>query len=211
MEEEKYLADISEIKNMMSKSSQFISLSGLSGILAGIYALLGAGLAYYILDSYQVSKYYEIAQNSAVIAEKDVIRSLVIIAVVIVALSLITGIVTSGSKARKAGEKLWNSTSKRLAVNFMVPLASGGIFALLLIDKEYYDLIAAVTLIFYGLACVTASKYTFRDVRYLGVTIIILGLAATAFPGYSLILWAIGFGFCHIFYGSIMYYKYDRQ
>ena len=37
-----YLKDILEIKSIMNKSSRFISLSGLSGILAGIYALFGA-------------------------------------------------------------------------------------------------------------------------------------------------------------------------
>ena len=46
MENEKYLNDISEIKNMMNQSSRFISLSGLSGVLAGIYSLIGAWLAY---------------------------------------------------------------------------------------------------------------------------------------------------------------------
>ncbi len=46
MEEKNYLNDLKDIKEMMSKSSQFISLSGLSGVLAGIYALIGAYFAY---------------------------------------------------------------------------------------------------------------------------------------------------------------------
>ena len=51
MESNKYLDDISEIKNMMSRSSRFISLSGLSGVLAGMYALVGAALAYFRLET----------------------------------------------------------------------------------------------------------------------------------------------------------------
>jgi len=46
MEPKDYLKDISEIKQLMNKSSRFISLSGLSGILAGIYAIIGAAIAY---------------------------------------------------------------------------------------------------------------------------------------------------------------------
>jgi len=42
MENEKYLKDLSEIKNMMNRSSRFISLSGLSGVFAGCYAIIGA-------------------------------------------------------------------------------------------------------------------------------------------------------------------------
>jgi hypothetical protein len=49
MEANKYLNDISEIKNMMNRLSRFISLSGLSGILAGVYSLIGAYFAYRII------------------------------------------------------------------------------------------------------------------------------------------------------------------
>jgi len=49
MDENNYLKDISEIKNLMNRSSRFMSLSGLSGILAGIYALVGAWWIYDII------------------------------------------------------------------------------------------------------------------------------------------------------------------
>jgi hypothetical protein len=114
-------------------------------------------------------------------------------------------------KAKKVGEKVWNSTSKRLIINFCIPLLTGGIFTVLLLKNGYYGLIAPITLIFYGMACVNASKYTLRDVRYLGITQIILGLIATEFSGYGLYFWVLGFGICHILYGSIMHYKYDRN
>ena len=92
----------------------------------------------------------------------------------------------------------------------MIPLATGGFFILFLIEKEMLGLVAPLTLIFYGLACVNASKYTIGDVRYLGLTMIALGLLSTWFLGYGLLFWALGFGGCHILYGSLMYFKYDR-
>jgi len=115
------------------------------------------------------------------------------------------------TNAKKAGEKIWNPTSRRVLINFLIPLITGGIFALLLLKNKHYGLIAPVTLLFYGLACLNASKYTLRDVRYLGITQIILGLIAVEFSGYGLYFWVIGFGLCHILYGSMMYYKYDRN
>jgi hypothetical protein len=36
-----YQEDLASIRKMMEQSSKFLSLSGLSGILAGTYALLG--------------------------------------------------------------------------------------------------------------------------------------------------------------------------
>lgn len=200
--EDKYLQDITEIKNMMNKSSQFISLSGLSGIMAGIYALIGAHIANGLIESH--SSYY-------VTLESKTFKLIVLTAFLVLVFSIITAAILTVSKAKKQGEKIWNSTSKRVLVNFLIPLVTGGIFGLLLLRNGYYGLIAPVTLLFYGLACVNASKYTLRDVRYLGITIIILGLIATEFSGYALEFWALGFGVCHILYGSIMYFKYDRK
>ena len=207
MEANKYLKDISEIKNMMNKSSRFISLSGLSGILAGIYCLLGAFLAYQIIytQDYSFGSY-----RNLIVTEEAMIK-LFIIAFGVILISLITGILLSTKKAKSQGDKIWDASSKRLLINFMIPLVTGGIFILFLIEKEIYGFVAPLTLIFYGLACVNASKYTLGDVRYLGITMIILGLISSYFLGFGLLFWALGFGICHIFYGSVMYFKYERQ
>lgn len=198
---ENYLKDIQDIKKMMDRSSQFISLSGLSGIMAGIYALAGA---FFI-------KYIDGLNDGYVIVDSYSFKAILGVAALVLVLSIGTAILLTFRKAKKQGETIWNSTSKRLTANFLIPLLTGGIFSLLLIKNHYYGLIAPVTLLFYGLACINASKYTLRDVRYLGITIVILGLIATYFIGYGLEFWALGFGVCHILYGSIMYFKYDRN
>lgn len=200
--EEKYLQDISDIKNMMNKSTQFISLSGLAGIMAGVYALIGAFIARLLIQN---------NNNYIITLESRTFKLIILTAFMVLLLSVVTAFFLTLSKAKKEGETVWNSTSKRLLSNFMIPLLTGGIFGLLLLRNGSYGLIAPVTLIFYGLACVNASKYTFRDVRYLGITIVILGLIATEFSGYALEFWALGFGVCHIIYGSMMYFKYDRN
>ena len=207
MENEKYLNDISEIKNMMNQSSRFISLSGLSGVLAGIYSLIGAWLAYKTIyfDTTSMGNYRNL------IISQDSINKLFIIASSVLILSIITGIALSVRKAKKTEDKIWNVSSKRLVINFAIPLATGGFFILFLIEKEMLSLVAPLTLLFYGLACVNASKYTLGDVRYLGITMIVLGLLSTWFLGYGLLFWALGFGVCHIIYGSMMYFKYDRN
>ncbi len=207
MENEKYLNDISEIKNLMNKSSRFISLSGLSGILAGLYCLIGAWLAYKMIyfDTTTLGNY------SDLIITETMLVQLFTIAASVVVLSLVTAIVLSSRKAKKSNDTVWNSASKRLIINFMIPLSTGGIFILFLIEKEILGLVAPSTLLFYGLACVNASKYTLGDIRYLGITMLLLGLLSTWFLGYGLLFWALGFGVCHILYGSIMYYKYDRK
>lgn len=205
MKENDYLRDIHEIKDLMNRSTTFVSLSGLSGILAGIYALAGAYIVHALLDG------TELSGDSKIAATSEIFTSVLAAALAVLSVSLITAVVLTLRKAKTHGETVWNATSRRLLINFAIPLVTGGIFALLLLKNGSYGLIAAITLIFYGLACVNASKYTLRDVRPLGITIVVLGLLAASFERYGIGFWAIGFGVCHIVYGFMMYLKYDRK
>ena len=211
METNKYLNDITEIKNIMNRSSRFISLSGLSGVLAGIYALIGAVFAYIKLKDSSVTNYENLSGRTSSLSGSTVINDLTLIAIAVLIAAVITGFIMTLKKSKKSGEKIWDSTSKRLVFNFAIPLVVGGLFCLVLMQQGMAGLVAPATLIFYGLACVNASKYTMGDVRYMGIAFIIIGLISTQFIGYGLYFWALGFGVCHILYGSLMYYKYDRN
>lgn len=200
MSTQDYLKDISEIKNLMNKSSRFISLSGLSGILAGVYALIGAAAAYYIVTS---------SARGYLILDGTIFYICAAILLAVAALSVLTGIYLTTKKAKKNGEKIWDSSSKRLILNFLIPLAVGGIYILTILGQQKYGQTGALMLIFYGLALVNASKYSIGDIRYLGFTEIVLGLIAAWLPGYGFWLWVLGFGVMHIIYGAIMHFKYD--
>jgi hypothetical protein len=202
MSDKDYLKDISEIKNLMNKSSRFISLSGLSGVLAGIYALIGAGIAYYIVTT-SYTNYTNIDDN--------LFKSCFAILISVAALSIITGIYLTTRKAKQNGEKIWDGASKRLIVNFLIPLVTGGLYILIILNQQRYGQTAALMLIFYGLALVNASKYSIRDIRYLGITQIALGLICTFMPNYGFWFWVLGFGVMHIIYGAIMHFKYDTN
>jgi len=200
MSNEDYLKDISEIKNLMNKSSRFISLSGLSGILAGAYALIGAVIAYYLVQN---------SPRGYLILDGTVFRICAAILIGVAILSVTTGIFLTTQKAKKNDEKVWDGSSKRLLFNFLIPLVTGGLYILIILNQERYGHTAALMLIFYGLALVNASKYSLGDIRYLGYTEIILGLICAFMPAYGFWFWVLGFGVMHIVYGSIMHFKYD--
>jgi len=202
MEENQVHQDLASIRNLMERSSKFISLSGLSGILAGVYALAGSGIAYDMLNSEAASLTTE---NSF-----QVIFKLAVIAVLVLLAAVITGLLLSGRKAKRRGQQIWGPTSRALLFQMIVPLLTGGLLIALFLSRGNVDMIAAVCLIFYGLALISASSFTFTDIKYLGLCDVALGLIAAVYPGYSLLLWAAGFGVLHIVYGSIMYLKYDR-
>ncbi len=207
MKNQKYIDDLQDIRKMMNRSTQFLSLSGLSGVFAGTYALIGAWFANAIIKEAVEKDYYVRYRDF----ENLLFFKVAGIGAVVLLLSVISALIFTNLKAKKQGESIWNTTSKRLIVNFMIPLFAGGIFSLILLRHSYFGLVAPVTLIFYGLACINASKFTHRDVRYLGLTILIIGLINAEYPGYGFECWSLGFGVCHIFYGAIMYFKYDRN
>ncbi len=205
-----HLETLSEIRNLMERSSRFISLSGLSGVAAGIFALLGAVAVYAYLDvlPFSTEKQYYIAAKTADKWGLDYLSFFVIDATLVILGAITAGIYFTTRKARKEGQKIWDNTSKRLLINLAIPLITGGLFCLALLYNGPLRFVAPATLIFYGLACVNSSKYTVTDIRYLGISEIVLGLIGMFIPGYGLELWAIGFGILHIVYGVVMYRKY---
>jgi hypothetical protein len=213
MKEEELHNELASIRNIMERSSKFISLSGLSGILAGAYALIGAVVAWFVIKDYPTA--FEHTPPGTVIFDVffsliTVIEYLSIIAIVVLLASIITGVILSIRKAKQKGESIWNKTSRLLLLNVTVPLLTGGVVIVLLFFKGDLTYTVPVMLIFYGLALFNASNFTYSDIKYLGIIDIILGLATAFFPEYSLWAWSIGFGVLHIVYGSIMYLKYDR-
>ena len=205
--EKDYIKDISEIRSMMERSSRFLSLSGLSGVMAGIYALAGALVAYLVFGFNPDSVTYSMTGTAGTPAN---ISSVIIVALIILALALGTVVYLSRRNAGKKGEKMWSPTTRRLLANMMVPLSTGGILIVILILNGLAGLAAPISMIFYGLALFTASKMTLEEVKLMGIIQILLGLIAVLMIQYSLIIWAIGFGLVNIVYGIYMHYKYER-
>jgi hypothetical protein len=203
---QEYEKDIASIRTMMERSVKFISLSGLSGVLAGIYALAGATAAYYIVH-YPISPLrYRIYS----INDDGIIWQLLAIAFIVLFASISTGLFLSNRKAKKNGIKLWTSATRQLMMNLAIPLFTGGIFILILLYTGHFGIAAPACLVFYGLALIHVSSNTFEEVRYLGFTEIALGLISALLPGYGLLFWALGFGVMHIVYGAVMHFRYDK-
>jgi len=204
------IQQLTEIRDLMERSSRFISLSGLSGISAGFIALAGSSIAFFILGFDQ--RYFTIKPYAEMIAGLESCFSwfnITLDALVMLALALSSGIYFTTRRARRKGMKVWDNTARRLVINLLIPLGAGGILCLLFIYHQLYLFLAPVTLLFYGLALINASKYTFHEIRILGISVIVLGLLASWLPGYGLLFWAAGFGLGHIVYGGVMYYRYE--
>lgn len=203
-EEKDYTRDIAEIRSMMERSSKFMSLTGWAGIMAGLYALAGAVIAWKVFDFNPDELFYKNTNPGSGFLNVFLLSGLVLV------LAIGTAIFDSYLKAGKRGEKAWNALSRRLLANMSAPLIAGGILILLLIFNGIIGLVAPLTLIFYGLSLFNAGNFTFNEVRILGIVQMTLGLISCYFIGYGLLIWTIGFGLAHVVYGIYMHYKYER-
>jgi len=206
-DEKDYLRDITEIRSMMERSSKFLSLSGWAGIMAGIYALAGAFIAFKFLN---FNPDELIAGNLEAGSIFSSLSKVIWLAIIVLILAISTASFLFFRKADKKGEKIWNPTTRRFLLSMAVPLAAGGLVILVLISKGLTGLIAPLTLLFYGLALYNASGFTLNEVKTLGFIQIGLGLISACFIEYGLFIWAAGFGVVHIIYGVYMHYKYER-
>jgi len=201
--------DLKTIRKMMEESTRFLSLSGLSGIFAGIFAIAGAAIAWFlILERGAVS-----FEKSLLFTEDAALSSagwlLIIDAITILVAALIISVWLSVRKAGSSGANIWAPVSKRLMINLLIPLATGGLLSIILLAKGFPGLLIPCLLIFYGLALVNAAKFTLNEVFYLGLAEIATGLVAACFPGFWIFFWVTGFGLLHIIYGVILFRKYE--
>jgi hypothetical protein len=208
------LQELQHIKRMMERSSRFISLSGLSGIAAGMCALAGAWFAYsrISLYNYEHSSAFNEDRGTYIFRTgfSALINDLFITALLTFGAAVITSFLFTYLRSKKTGIPLWGITTLRLFWNTVIPLLTGGLFLIKCMQLEQYELIAPGCLIFYGLALVNASKYTLGEIRYLGYGQILLGIINLWMIGYGLYFWAAGFGVLHIIYGAAMWAKYER-
>ncbi len=200
---EKYIEDLKEIKDMMNRSSRFISLSGISGITAGVTALVGAYLANTLVFDQNKLLTFSKAELSG---EQLVNLLLIAFATMFVSIGLVIFLTTQETKKR--GQKIWDAQTKRILVNLFIPLITGGIIILSFLFKGFVGVAIPLSLIFYGLALFNVSKYTLNEIRSLGLIEMILGLVTLQFISYGLWFWAAGFGLFHIVYGFIVKLKY---
>ena len=206
--ESETLREISDIRRIMERSSRFISLSGLSGIAAGICALTGAYFANNI-----IADYYFKHNNAEGHRDEDfraLVIKLLVLAVIVLVVSLILAFIFTWRRARQNKLPVWDLTARKLVWNVLIPLIAGGVFVLSMLQYGQWHFVAPACLIFYGLALVNGSKYTLSEVRYLGLLEIILGLINTQFINAGLYFWAIGFGVLHIIYGIIMWWRHEK-
>ena len=199
MENKEVINTLNDIKDMMERSSKFKAISGLSIIFVGILASLVSAYIYFFLGDYHI--------NTPAKWQTTIIMALCLLIV-----AFLTVFVMAYAKAKRHQLRFtFDITMRRLLLNFFIPMAAGGLLCLALLLQQHYGLVSSITLIFYGLALINCSHYSYPALRYLGYAELVLGLIDCFLVDYALLTWFLGFGVLHIVFGIVFMLKYERS
>jgi len=198
--------ELAEIKSIMERSTRFLSLSGLSGVLAGVYALAAAGLTWYWI--YFPSSSW--GAGTATLSFREVLNRLLLLGLATLIAAVSTAYFLSKKKGSNSSQIFWTPASKRFLQALFLPVALGGFFCFALLHEQAFVLIPAATLVFYGIGLVQSAQFTLGEIKNLGYTQLALGLIASFYPDFGLLCWALGFGAFHVIYGALMYFRHER-
>ncbi|MBK9148921.1 MAG: hypothetical protein IPM12_14020 [Flavobacteriales bacterium] len=218
MNQQEHLDELARIRGLMDRSTRFLSLSGLSGVIAGVAALFGAFAAREHHLALVWSRDYTGYSGETIVlgpmsrqdAWWDHVTFLLADGALVLAVALLGAFWFTWRRSKRTGQGLWDASARRMVANLFLPLVGGGLFSLALILNGAVQLVPAATLLFYGIALLNASKYTLDEIRWLGLSDMALGAVAAFWADAGLLFWALGFGVLHIFYGGLMWLRHER-
>ena len=213
MKEQEIKDTLSDIRNMMERSQKVVFLDGTAGILAGIWAIIGAIavslVIYGTVTPLWMTSVQPVADASA---HTFIILSVICVAVFCAAFLSVWNM--SRRRAIKQGmEFVLDAGSRNLLKTFFSVMVVGGLACLTPIANGLWSLIPGFMLLFYGLALVVISPIAFKIpiTSLLGYIMIAIGIAALCLPTYGLCLWTIGFGLVHLLWGIWFSLRYNRK
>ena len=199
MEKREALNTLNDIKEMMERSSKFKAISGLSIVIVGVLASIAAAYIHFVLGNYSINT-------------TSKLHTTVIVVLSLLAVAFTTAFVMAYLKAKRQQMRFtFDATMRNLLLSFLVPLAAGGLFCFALLIQGHYGLTSSVMLLFYGMALIGSSHFSYPALRYLGYAELVFGVIDCFMVNYALLTWFLGFGVFHIIFGIVFMLKYERR
>lgn len=211
MEEKEVKKTLNDIRDMMSKSSRFQSISGWSIVIIGFYAAVASVMAAAVIGVGDWLPCCENLQRFAVLNTPSKIRIASLIAIGLFALSLLTMFVFAIVKSKR--HNLHFAFDKRMCqmlVDFFIPVIAGGLLSMALVIQGHYGLTSSIMLLFYGLALVNCSHYTYPALRWLGYAELLIGIIDCFTMSHALLFWFLGFSVMHVVFGVAYVLMFER-
>src|SRR5262245_51008049 len=187
--------DLKEIRQMMERSSRFLSLSGSSGVFIGVMAIAYSVYAVYAWD-------FRFTGQEDFDLLGDPWGNFMVGSFGLLLSCLLVSMVLTIRRTRKKGLKIWDKGSRNILLALALPMFVGAVLLLNEVMNHSVRGFFGITLLCYGLGLFFASRYTYGELRIMGLFMLALGGLAIIEPSKGLLFWTIGFGVVHAVYGA---------
>jgi hypothetical protein len=117
------------------------------------------------------------------------------------AVCIVVAAVSNIAKARRTAVPIWSGAIRRLVWVIAPALAAGAVLTAALTLNEAFHLLPGMWLALYGAGVTAGAEFSIRAIRWMGVSLLILGAIALLHPMWGLVLMACGFGGLHLLIG----------
>jgi len=211
MEEKEIRQTLNDIREMMSKSSRFQAVSGWSIIIVGLYAAVASAMAATVIGVGDWLPCFENLHRYANLNTPLRSRIAALIAIGLLMLSLLTVYVGAIIKSKRNNLRfVFDKRMMQMLLDFFIPLAAGGLLSMALVMQGHYGLTSSIMLLFYGLAQLNCSHYTYPALRLLGYAELLLGIIDCFTMSHALLFWFLGFSVMHIVFGIAYVLIFER-
>jgi hypothetical protein len=178
------------IRELMERSTKYSTFSGLSGILAGAYSIVGCLVTYMFnqrpayADSFRVPF---LITWSAVIA-----------------LAIGTDYLLMKRRAARVGKRIVSRLGKQMVYAAGPGLGAGALLTLWLVQHSMLSDVYSIWMLCYGIAVCAVGQFSQREVKFLGVAFLLAGALTLLVPPLGLPMMALAFGGFHIVYALVI-------
>jgi len=201
MNADKAAKELKVIRQLMERPVRYSTMSGLSGILAGLAALGGLSADYSISNAWPGPRAMKL--------------NLLVWAGVFVT-AFAAAVVCTRVRERKRNMPFWSAVKKRILLTILPAGVAGIGLTLIVVYRTRFDigpnewgLIPPIWMLFYGLALWQVGLLSPIEVRLLGVAFLVSGLATALWfqlhPYWSL---GVTFGGYHLVYGLVVWLRH---
>lgn len=212
MKENEVKQTLDDIREMMSKSSRFQAISGWSIVIVGLFAAVASWMAAAVIGVSDALPCFESLQRFAVLNTPTKIRIASLIAIILFMICLFTVFAMAIAKSKRHHLRfVFDKRMRQMLLDFFIPIVAGGLLSVALVMQGHYGLTSSIMLLFYGLALINCSHYTYPVLRWLGYAELILGIVDCFVVSHALLLWFLGFSVMHILFGLVYVWKFERK
>jgi hypothetical protein len=174
----------------MERSTKHSTLSGFSGILVGLFALVGVAATDALLHAKLSGAY-----------STDVL-AFGAIWLAVIGLSISTDFVLTKSRAVRVGKQVFSKLGGQMIRAALPGFALGLMITLFCVQHQDILGVWPYWMFSYGIAICSVGQFSVREVSWLGWAFIVAGAATLCLnPALGLVLMAVSFGGFHIVYG----------